>query len=263
MNSDIFIPVRLASSRLPRKQLKKIDGIPVLKHLIDRLQTSKKKRNIIVCTTDQSYDNNLVEFLEKEEILYFRGSEKDILMRFLEAAKHFETDIIIDVEGDKIYTDPFFVDKIISIMENSDYDYAEGSISDEDNMPIHGIHGFVPAGIRTSALKKVCKLKTTDITDTGYKEFFRNEQLFKCKRIFPEPNLKFPKNLRLTLDYPEDFELAKKVFAELGNNFHLNDILKLFESKPDLLKITEPLIEKWNKDYERNLVDLSLKQNAN
>ena len=92
MNSDIFIPARLRSSRLPEKQLKKINGIPLLKLLVQRLKKSSKKRNIIVCTSIEKSDDKLVSFLEHEGILYFRGSENDILQRFLDAAKKFNTD---------------------------------------------------------------------------------------------------------------------------------------------------------------------------
>lgn len=171
MNVDIFIPARLGSSRLPEKHFKKIDGQPVIKYLIERLKSTKKIRNIVVCTTNLKSDDPLVEFLEKEEILYYRGNSKDILVRFLDASKKFNTDIIVDVEGDKIYTDPIFVDKIVEKMINSDIDYLEGKSSNE-NEPVHGIHGVIPAGIRVSILEKICNLKKTNNTETGYREFF-------------------------------------------------------------------------------------------
>jgi len=261
MNVDIFIPIRLNSTRLPGKHFKEIEGQPVIKYLINRLKNAKKIRNIVVCTTNLKSDNPLVEFLEKENILYFRGSPKDILVRFLEAANQYETDIIIDVEGDKIYTDPSYVDKIVEEIINSDIDYIEGEISKKNNDPIHGIHGIVPAGIKTSILQKICKLKKTNDTETGYREFFVNNKIVKCKYFKLDSKIKFPQNIRLTLDYPEDLELAKNIFKELDNNFHLEDILKLFHKKPDLLKITEPIIDKWEKEYKKKLTDFSLSVN--
>jgi len=258
MNADIFIPVRLGSSRLPEKHFRKIDGQPVIKYLIERLKSTKKIRNIIVCTTNLKSDDPLIEFLEKEDILYYRGSSKDILVRFLDASKQFKTDIIVDVEGDKIYTDPVFVDKIVEKMSNSDIDYIEGKSSNENKEPVHGIHGVVPAGIRVSILKKICNLKKTNNTETGYREFFINNEIVKCGFLLLDSEIKFPENIRLTLDYPEDLELAKNVFKELGNNFHLLDILNLFNKKPELLKITEPLIKKWEKEYKKNLTNFTL-----
>ncbi len=101
MYADIFIPVTLGSKRLHQKHLKEIDGKPLLKYLIERLESCKKIRNIVICTTNSKTDDQLVSFLQKEDILVFRGSESDILYRFLDAAKCFGTEIIIDVEGDK------------------------------------------------------------------------------------------------------------------------------------------------------------------
>jgi len=260
MKSDILILARMGSSRLPGKHLKEINGKPIIQLLLERLNAAKTIQNIIVCTTNQISDNVLVQFLEKNGILCYRGSEKDLLERLLNAATQFKTDIIIDVEGDKIYTDPIYVDRIVNEMENTDVDYVEGQILNKDSEPVHGIHGFVPAGIRVTALKKICSLKQTKDTETGYKEFFKKTPFIRCKFISVESKLKFPKTLRLTLDYPEDYNLAKEVFKNLNGGFHFEDVLKLFQDKPELLKITEPILEKWDKYYSENLTDLSLKE---
>ena len=45
-----------------------INGEPLIKILVKRLQKSELIRNVIVCTTDQKTDDELVEFLEKENI---------------------------------------------------------------------------------------------------------------------------------------------------------------------------------------------------
>jgi len=259
MNIDIFIPARLDSFRLPKKHLKEIEGKPIIKLLIDRLKKAKKIRHIIVCTTDQNYDDPLIEFLKENNILYFRGNEKDVLIRFLNAAKHFGTDIIIDVEGDKIYTDPRYVDKIAIEMVNSNLDFVMGSNSshkiDHSN---HSIAAVFPAGIRTTSLQKVCSLKKITVTETGYREFFTSNKLFNCKYIKPIINTKIPNNLRLTLDYQEDYELAKEIFKELGNDFYFEDILQLLHKKPQLLKITKPAIKKWKENYEKNITNFSI-----
>ena len=44
MNADIFIPVTLGSKRFHHKHLREIDGKPLLKYLIERLQSCKKIR---------------------------------------------------------------------------------------------------------------------------------------------------------------------------------------------------------------------------
>jgi len=258
MNADIFIPVTLGSKRLHHKHLREIDGRPLLKYLIERLQSCKKIRNIVVCTTNSKIDDPLVNFLQKEEILVFRGSGSDILYRFLDAAKCFGTEIIIDVEGDKIYTDPKYVDLIVNMLQNSNVDFVTGNDSLGKFDPTFWFHGFVPAGFKVSALAKICELKKTDNTETGYKEFFTSNDIIKCKFLLPETDIIIPKKNRFTLDYPEDYELCKKIFQELGNNFSVKDVTNLIKNKPKLQKIIEPAIKKWEKSYKKDLTDFSL-----
>lgn len=248
MNFDVYIPVRLQSTRLPQKAMKEIDGKPIIQYLVERISTAKKIRNVIVCTTIDKSDNKLVAFLKKKKIKSFRGNKKDILVRFLDAAKHFGTDFIICVDGDDIYSDPLYVDEIVTKFKKSDADCVQ----------IVGIPlGFTPIGIRMSALQKICRLKIADNTETGYGRFFTETNLFKVYKLKPAKKIEFPTNLRLSLDYQEDFDLAKKIFKKLGNNFHMEDVLNLINEEPESLK--KDVENRWNKHWDVNLSDISIK----
>ena len=52
--------------------------------------------------------------------------------------------------------------------------------------------------------------------------------------------------------------ISKKIFQELGNNFGVEQVINLIKSKPELQKIIEPAIEKWEKSYKEDLTDFSL-----
>ena len=250
MNCDVFIPIRLSNTRLPKKAMKLVDGKPIILYLIERIKKSKKIRNVIICTTTNESEFPLISLLEKNHIQYFCGDEKDILKRYLEASKKFGTDFIISVDGDDVYTDSIYVDKIVSIFEKDNPDYV-----DMVNFPF----GIASVGIKVSALEKICKIKTTNNTETGYRLFFTENNIFDVFELKYADNTKFSKNLRLTLDYEEDLILAKKIFGELGNNFHLSDILKLFENSPELFKITENLDKKYKKHWDGNVADTSIR----
>ena len=255
MNVDVLVLARLGSSRLPEKHLKLINGKPAIFHLIHRIKKAKKIRKIIVCTTNLSSDDRLVEYLRTINVDVFRGDGEDVLKRIFEAAKLFLTDIIIDVEGDKIYTDPEFIDKVVDEFEDSKIEYVTGNDSEIEFNPSHGVHGIIPAGFRTKSIEKICKMKTISNTDTGYKEFFIGNQ-FETKYIIPENIIKFPKELRLFLDYDEDLELARKIFGELGSDFNLTNILELIKNKPELLEITKDVLKSWSENYEKNKTSL-------
>ena len=255
MNIDIFIPVRLDSVRLPKKHLEKINNIPIIEHLVNRLKNCKNFRKIVICTTNNPVDDILIDFLKEKKILYFRGEEKNILKRFLDAANEFDTDIIIDIEGDKLFTEPSFVDKIILEMKSNNYDFIIGNNSSSIFDPNdHFIHGIIPSGIRVSCIKKIIALSNSKNMETGYKDLFINNSIIKKKFfVLNTDKLQIPKNLRLTIDYPEDLDFAKQLFKKLEINFTYTDILNVLKNNPKFLKITENLHEKWFKNYEKEI----------
>ncbi len=254
-NIDIFILARLESERLPQKQLKKIHNEYLLKILIDRLKKSKKIRNIIVCTTNKKTDEPLVNFLKKEKILYFRGSEKDVLQRMLEAAKQFSTDIIIDIEGDKIYTDPKLVDLVVQQFLDLKNEFVIGSRNKTRFDPTdHFIHGIFPAAFKIEILEKICKKKKTKNTETGYKELFFEKGMCIKKFVTLPNKIEIPKDIRLTIDYPEDLTLAKNIFSNLGKDFDYKDIIKLYRNNPKIFETTNMISKQWQLNYNKNLL---------
>ena len=227
MNIDVFVLARLGSSRLPKKHLKKIGNGLVIDHLIHRIKKAKKIRKIVVCTTQLELDDELVNYLKKKNIEVFRGNNKDVIKRIRDAAAHYKTDVIIDVEGDKIYTDSKYIDIIAEKFEKTQVEYVTGNDSKIKFNPNHGIHGIIPAGFHVSAIKKMYKLKNIDNTETGYREFFLRDE-FNVEYIIPKEINRFPKEIRLSLDYQEDLDMIRKIFEEIGIDFDLNSLLELF-----------------------------------
>jgi len=250
MNYDVFIPVRLESKRLAEKALLKINGKAIIEYLYERMQKVKKIRKVIVCTTFEKSDDQLVEYLKSRGMDYFRGSEKDILKRYLDASNKFDTDFIINVDGDDIYTDPHHVELIIAEFEKSNSDFIQMS-----NVPL----GFTCMGFTKELLEKICNLKKTDDIETGWVRFFTETNVASVKRIGPIEKIKYPESLRLSLDYQEDFELSKEFFEKYGNNFDYYDIINYVISDKKRLERSLKTEESWNKHWEENLSDISLK----
>jgi len=250
VNYDIFIPIRLGSKRLPKKALLTINDKPIIKYLIERLERVKKIRKIIVCTTKLESDDKLVDYLNKENITVFRGNEKDILQRYFDASNRYGTDFIINVDGDDIYTDPNTLDQIILNHSNSKADFIPIT-----NIPL----GLLSFGFTTDSLRKLCNLKKTKDTETGWLRFFTQTNIFTTNEVVPSLKNKFPNNIRLSLDYPEDFEIAKIIFSNLGNDFDLEKLSMFLNNNPELVKKIQKTNELWKNHYQSKLADISLK----
>ena len=82
-----IVQARLGSTRFPNKVLEKIQGRAIIEILLERLSRSKKVDKIIVATTSLDQDDLLCEKILDYGYSIFRGSEKNVLSRYYQAAK--------------------------------------------------------------------------------------------------------------------------------------------------------------------------------
>lgn len=233
MKIAVFIPVRLASERLPKKGLLEVKGKTVIEHLVERVKKAKLPDLIVLCTTLKSEDSIFVDIAKKCGIKCFRGSEKDILDRYLNAALEYDVDFIINVDGDDVFCDSTLIDKTVEVFGKTEVDFIKWK-----NLPL----GASPCGIKVKALKKICQIKDEKNTETGWGRYFTDTGLFQVKCVEPEDEeLKHPE-VRMTLDYPEDLEFVKEIFDRLytpSKIFTLKDILRLLKKEPRLMHINK------------------------
>ena len=83
----VIIQARSSSKRFPNKVLFKINKIPLILHIINRIKLSKKVKKIAVATSTDKTDDKLVYFLKKNKINYKRGSLKNVALRLYGLAK--------------------------------------------------------------------------------------------------------------------------------------------------------------------------------
>ena len=106
------IQARLNSIRFKNKILKKIKGKEVIKILIERLKLSKEINDIIVAIPNTRSNDSLELFLKKNNINVFRGSEKNVLKRFLECSRKNNINNIVRITSDCPLIDPKILDKM-------------------------------------------------------------------------------------------------------------------------------------------------------
>ena len=119
-----IVQARMGSSRLPGKVLLKLDGRSILTYLVERLRHTKCLDQVVVATTVEPRDDILVEECRRHEIDCFRGSEPDVLARYLGAATVTGADIIVRVTGDNPFTDPGSIDRVVNHMLETGAEYV-------------------------------------------------------------------------------------------------------------------------------------------
>ena len=228
----ITITVRMKSTRLPKKVLLKIKGKCFIDHMIDRLKLSKKASDIVLCTSDLKDDDILIDIAKENGIQFYRGHPDDVMLRIYNGAKKYNADVILSTTGDNAFTDPLFMDKMVEYFEenNADFVFCE-------DLPI-GIQTYV---IRMTVLKDAIERKDTIDTEIWGRYLNRPELYRVFKYNVDNPLYNHPE-WRLTLDYPEDFELFKRIFDELYKEekiFSFKDIMILLNNKPEIREINK------------------------
>lgn len=239
------IQARMNSSRLPGKIMLKVCNKTLLEHMIDRIKLSKTIDKIIIATTINNQDNEIESFCDKKKIDCFRGSENDVLERYFEVSKKYSVDTIVRLTSDTPLIDPDIIDEVVNYYKNHNFDYVSNIFPLPRTFP----DGF-NVEIFSSKVLERAHLESERPSDREHVTNYISMQ----PKIFSIGKINYKKDIskyRLNLDYQEDFLLIKKILETLYDTkkiFHLEDIIKILEDNPDIIKLNSQV-----KSYENIL----------
>jgi len=238
MKTICGIQARMSSSRLPGKSLLPLGEETVIKRVYENVVLSNVFDNVLVLTSTDKTDDDLCEYLNNENIPYLRGSLNNVLSRYLDALKLFDCSNIVRITGDNPLIDPNVIKDVVNFHIENNFDYSSNIIN-----------RLIPRGNDVECIKQksLISLKKYELT----KEKLKHVTLFKKKnsKFFElgsfEKDYGLENNdLRLTLDYKEDYELIFKIYKELNfknEKNNLSKIDKLFTHNKELKKINSTI----------------------
>ena len=191
---------------------------------------AKSIDKVILATSTHPDDQILADLAGKEGFLVFRGSEDDKLDRYYQAAIEHGLDAVIVVDGDDPFCFPEGVDIVAAALREGGADciYLSG-------LPL----GAASTGLTTTALRRVLDMKDEQDTEV-WGGYFIDSGRFATRKIqIDDPFLNHPE-IRLTLDYEEDYELVQRVVEALGNrmDFSSRELMDmLVNRRPELALI--------------------------
>lgn len=241
---SIFITVRSGSTRLPNKALLKINNKTTIEHLIDRVKKSQLADSIVLCTTTLPEDDKLCQIAEFNNIKYYRGSVKDKLERWKGACEKFNIEFFVTADGDDLFCEPELIDLAIKQYTSTSPDFIK---TDEV------VCGAFTFGIKYQSLKKACEIKNTEDTELMW-VYFTDTGLFNVEELQNIPLEYKRKDVRMTLDYQDDFEFFKNIIEHFGlKEFGLKDILSYIDNNPEVSKINYYLEQNWSENQNNNI----------
>ena len=211
-----IIQARSSSKRFRNKVLVKIYGKPLIHHVISRVKRSKKISKIVVSTSTNKSDDNLVNYLKKIKVKYYRGELNNVAKRLLHTSEKNKQNFFLRVSGDSPLIDPKIIDKIISIhKKNKTFDLITNVFP--RTFPKGQSVEIISNNILKENLKRMNKFEKEHVT----LYFYRNSQKFFIKNLIFKKKIKL---IKTAIDNKKDLiNVLKNVEKK---NFKLYTIFK-------------------------------------
>jgi len=234
-----IVQARRGSSRFRDKVLKKIMNKPLLYHVIRRLQASKLVSSIVVATTEQREDKVLRKICDLTNVSIFYGNTNDVLDRYYEAARTFNLENIVRITADCPVIDPTIIDDAISKFIKEGVDYL-------NNCSIRTFpEGMSVEVFRFETLKKTWKESSWSSEREHVTPYiWKNADKFSQAVLLNQKGNQ--SDLRLTIDYPIDLVLIRKIYRNLfpiNPYFGSDDIIQLINQLPGLKEMNNDIVK--------------------
>lgn len=219
MRTVACIIARTASTRLPNKVLREINGKKLIEYIIEKMKNVSNLDAIYLCTSVDDDDQILLDIAKENGIKSYAGSRKSVIDRMLDVAKMENADNLVRVTGDNVFTDEFFLDRMIEEHNNHHMmDYTR-----TEYLPL----GVTAEVINVSALERCYEMIDPEKSEYLLLYMFNPEE-FNCQVLIPEESL-MAEYSSLTVDTHEDFERTEFLIDRLykNNRLYYDDIIKL------------------------------------
>jgi spore coat polysaccharide biosynthesis protein SpsF len=238
MEFRIVVQARMNSSRLPGKMNRpffKKKGI--LQIILERLVEKFQPELIVLATTTNRADDDLIKLANECGVDYFRGSEFDVLSRFIEVGKVYKSEYLVRVCADNPFIMPDFISQlIISSKEDDNFDYIGYKL--DDGTPLIKSHlGIAAEVVSMNALKRISDYTSENLYHEHVTNYiYSNPALFNIKWL-PLPDLISSRtDIRLTVDTIADFDLMKQLYSELSGTTDLSELVNAVDLNPSMLE---------------------------
>jgi len=216
-----IIQARMGSTRLPGKVLMPMGNRTMLGYLIERLSYARTLSSIVVATTTNRRDDAIVEEAGKMGAECFRGSETDVLERYIQAAKANSAEIVVRVTGDNPFTDPASIDRVVDQLVDG-FDYAI-----EDGLPT----GTTGEALTFKALEFISRVALTSRWREHVTLYAKeNRNMMRCAWLRSSAGCDRP-DLSFTVDHLDEYERVRELCSKLpGPNFLLKDLIAIADT---------------------------------
>lgn len=207
MRTRVVIQSRLSSTRLPGKALLDLAGMPLIELVARRL--SRSGHEVVVATSDDHYDDHIIDTLTARGIPAMRGPLDDVLARFVQATDDLaDDDRVVRMTGDNPFADADLIDELAAALEASSHTYGRVDI---DQTPEGlGCEVFTVAMLRQADRAATLPYDREHVTPWIRRH---HSELLFAPAANPPDLLAY----RSTVDCLDDYDRARRAFDQVAD----------------------------------------------
>lgn len=233
MKTVALIQARMSSSRFPGKVVADLAGRPMIAYMVERVRKARSVDLVAVITSTDPSDDGLASTVERLSIPAFRGELEDVLNRYAGAAEAFGADVIIRLTGDCPLIDPGIIDAVAGLRQEVDADYCS-NVAPPTFADGFDVECFTRATLERAQREAVQAPEREHVTlwmrsaDNGIRRA-NYEALVDSS------------HLRLTVDYPDDLAVVRRIVErhQGSSAFDQFDILRCLDADRRLLGLNQ------------------------
>lgn len=207
-NIGFILQVRLGSTRLPNKALANMHGVPLLEHLVRRVECSGLLEDmpLIVATTATSRE--IERYCAQRGLDCFIGEEEDVTGRVLDAARHFGLANLVRLQGDDPLVCPYGLREIVAAHRTGSAEFT--TTAHASGWPV----GMAAMAFRTDALEREYVRYGARNPDRLKKGFLPLDEVVFSSRFLRMAD-RAATGFFVTVDYPEDERLVTEILTRI------------------------------------------------
>jgi len=234
------IACRNTGSRLYGKPLQNLDimnGYKIIDYIIDSIKMLGCVDEIVLGVSEGIENEIFIDIAKQKNIKYIIGDENNVLQRLIHCGEISQATDIFRITSES----PFlYYQSVESLWKEHQNNNTDAVFFDEI------IDGCGFEIIKLSAL-----IKSHDEGEDKHRSelcslFIReNKDKFKVNQVCAPKSL-YRKDLRLTVDNPEDLVVCRQVYKEFKSfapQIPLDKIIEFLDKSPNLIQLTFPLTE--------------------
>lgn len=228
------VQARCTSERLPGKVMLPLAERPIVEHVLNAALAAQRVDEVVLATTTNVADDELASHGRRLGVRVFRGSENDVLGRFVGAVQGLEADVVVRNTADDPLLDPTVIDMVVA-------DFLAGGCDYSSNI----LERSWPRGMDTEVFSR-------GTLDRAEREGLRAEdrehvtifvrthpERFRLRNVAAPTSETWP-DLRLCIDTVADYEMLRAIFEELATDGQappVREVVAWLRNRPDVVAI--------------------------